>query len=134
VYGTLLPGQPNFYLWEAHISSLATAVLPHGRLYDIGSYPMLIETRGETVTGKVVTLKAATYEAVMTTLDSLEGYFPDRPAESDYLRVAREVILENDTAVNAWVYVGQSQFVQNLPLVKNGDWRTHIQHKHQQIE
>jgi gamma-glutamylcyclotransferase (GGCT)/AIG2-like uncharacterized protein YtfP len=51
VYGTLLPGQPNYPLWAAAIRSEQPATLPNGRLYDmaqlgLGHYPLLVEDMG----------------------------------------------------------------------------------------
>lgn len=134
VYGTLLPGQPNYYLWEKQIVAQQKATLTNGRLYDLGHYPMLIEIPGEQVSGRLVTIRREAYTTVLNRLDRLEGFSPDRPDESEYRRVQREVITASDTAVSTWVYIGQNRFVHSLPIVKNGDWVTYVQYKQAHID
>ncbi len=134
VYGTLLPGQPNYDLWAQYILSKQTAVFANGRLLDLGNYPMLVEKGNDPVKGMVVTIKPAAYEAVTSRLDHLEGYDPHNPNKSEYVRMERHVYLADGTAVNAWVYLGQILISDNIPLVNNGDWVSHIHHRRQKIE
>lgn len=129
VYGTLLPGQPNYHLWEDALISEQPAILPNGRLYDVGHYPMLIAAEGESVKGMVIQVKAGHYEAILARLDHLEGYFPDRPEKSEYKRVQWAVDIVDGATVTAWVYLGQPGFVLSLPRVKHGDWPAHLQAK-----
>ena len=42
VYGTLLPGQPNYYLLEYAITHSAQAIIYDCQLYDMGPYPMMV--------------------------------------------------------------------------------------------
>ena len=91
VYGTLLPGQPNAYLWGEAVAAQQTAVLPNGRLYDLGSFPMLVEEGEESVQGMLIWVRPAEYTAVVASLDELEGYDPAQPLASAYRRVRRAV-------------------------------------------
>ncbi|MCP4362772.1 MAG: gamma-glutamylcyclotransferase [Chloroflexi bacterium] len=134
VYGTLLPGQPNYYLWGESIIQRQVAALANGRLYDLGNYPMLLETGDDLVKGMMMTVRPSAYKTVLTRLDYLEGYFPDKPGESEYARLVREVQLEDGTAVTVWVYIGQVNHQLSLPIVPNGDWVTHAAHKQDNLE
>ena len=129
VYGTLLPKQPNYYLLDDFVISLEPAILPNGRLHDFGHYPMLIEGDERVVQGMVVTVSPEAYDTVLQQLDVLEGYDPANVASSFYLRVVRTVELGNGRCESAWVYVGRSETVKDLPIVPNGDWAKHIAHK-----
>lgn len=126
VYGTLLPDQPNFFLWGSDIIDMEQATLFGGRLYDIGYYPMLVTAvSSQTVQGMVITVNAAHYEAVTQRLDELEGYDPQQAEESGYQRQQIEVVLANGRSQQAWVYMGQLELVQGKPAVDNGDWATY---------
>ena len=129
VYGTLLPGQPNFYYWGDAIASQETAVFSNGRLYDLGSYPMLIEAPGESVIGALISIDPACYQSVLARLDQLEEYDPEQPEQSSYIRAQREVVLENGRSQTAWVYIGQWHFQPGIPIIKNGNWVEHVAHK-----
>ncbi|MCP5099204.1 MAG: gamma-glutamylcyclotransferase [Chloroflexi bacterium] len=125
VYGTLLPNQPNFYLWGDTIIGMETAVFKNGRLYDMGHYPMLIEEPGNQVHGKIITVKSDFYPLIVARLDNLEGYNPQQPQASAYQRKKRLVRLVDGRFINAWVYIGQPQYVKGLPIVETKDWSTH---------
>lgn len=122
VYGTLLPGQPNFYHWGNSILTHETAVFNNGRLYDLGSYPMLIEAPGETVVGALITVEPSPYQTILRRLDKLEEYDPQQPNQCSYIREKRDVHLENGRVQTAWVYIGQWQFQPAIPVIKNGNW------------
>ncbi len=129
VYGTLLPGQPNFYYWGDTILSQETAVFHNGRLYDLGNYPMLIEAPGKPVVGALITVEPTRYQTVLTRLDQLEEYDPEQPDQCSYIRAKRDVAMENGCTQTAWVYIGQWQFQSDIPVIKNGNWVEHVSHK-----
>lgn len=129
IYGTLLPGQPNAYMWGERIVTQDKAILTPGRLYDLGDYPILVDMADGLVHGLVVTVRAAEYDTMLAELDMLEGCIPDRPDESEYMRVMRKVQLENGPAVAAWVYIAPPHFTPTLPMVPDGDWLAHVQYK-----
>ena len=122
VYGTLLPDQPNFHLWEADIETMEPATFLGGRLHDMGYYPMLVTVVDEAVQGMVITVNAAQYDTVLQRLDALEGYDPNQPDSSAYRRQKVEVVLANGRSQQVWVYLGQAQLVQGKPVVSDGDW------------
>ncbi len=123
VYGTLLPNQPNFFLWDSDITAMEPATFTGGRLFDMGYYPMLVTAvSSETVQGMVITVDPAQYEAVMQRLDELEGYDPKQPKKKGYRRQVIEVVLPDGRSQQAWVYLGDAALVQDKPIVANGDW------------
>lgn len=123
VYGTLLPDQPNFFLWGSDIIAMVPATFSGGKLHDMGYYPMLVTAvPTEIVQGMVVTVDPAQHEAVMQRLDELEGYDPENPEEAGYQRRVVEVVSGDGRAWRAWGYLGQVQLVQNKPVVADGDW------------
>lgn len=131
VYGTLLPGQPNAYLWEGLALAQMGAVLPHGRLYDLGHYPMLVAEPGHQVQGALLSMAPEAYAVVIERLDDLEGYTPDNPEACPYHRVARDVLLGNGRVVTAWVYLGHSRHTAGHPPVPAGDWAAYVAAKNQ---
>ncbi len=134
VYGTLLPEQPNFYLWGDEIVSVEDALLHNGRLHDLGNYPMLIEAAGGQVQGKLITVKVDAYQKIMKLLDILEGFDPENPNNSAYRRVEREVAGANGRLHNAWVYMGQKPYTFGMPLIESGHWTTYIANQMENIQ
>ena len=123
VYGTLLPGQPNYDVWLPAISRMRPAELHHCRLYDLGDYPMLVPWAGGVARGMLVELQWEGYAAVVAALDYLEGIDATAPGESAYRRVRRIVRPAGNHAAVAWVYLGDQAFVFGLPAIDT-DWKT----------
>jgi gamma-glutamylcyclotransferase (GGCT)/AIG2-like uncharacterized protein YtfP len=126
VYGTLIPGQVNDFYWGDCVEKTARAVFPGGRLYDMGSFPMLIEGGDKLVTGQVMYPRAdlgvKAYKLLVQRLDSLENYDPNDMDTSPYYRVLRTVYEQDARPVNAWVYLGRPIFTDGRPLIPGGDW------------
>ena len=128
VYGTLLPGQPNAYLWGDGIAAMETAWFENGRLYDCGPYPMMIEeTAVLPVQGQLITPQPYQYDTLRQRLDTLEGFDPAQPQNATYRRVRRQVLVgaraeQPKRSEWAWVYVGRAEFVTNLPPIPSGNW------------
>lgn len=132
VYGTLLPNQPNFALWESAIVSMKAAQFHGGRLHDMGFYPMVVPAKNATVQGMVIEVAAASYSTIQQQLDDLEGYDPANHDNSAYRRQQVQVTVANGRFQPAWIYMGRIQFVEDKPVVANGDWASTIAKK--QIE
>lgn len=105
---------------------METAVFPHGLLFDMGNYPMMIEQPGKQVKGQLITVDPSFYASVMANLDTLEGYNPKQPTLSAYCRLQRLVKLGNGRSETAWMYLGQPKYVKGLPPIHSGDWAAHI--------
>lgn len=115
VYGTLLPGQPNFDFWQGAIASLRVARFVGGDLYDLGWYPMLVVAPGGVVDGLLVAVEPARYEQVLWGLDFLEGHDPAEPETCDYRRELHIVSLSGGSPMVAWVFVGRVELVAGRP-------------------
>jgi gamma-glutamylcyclotransferase (GGCT)/AIG2-like uncharacterized protein YtfP len=132
VYGTLLPGlcrhpamQGARWLGRAGVRA---------QLYDLGPYPGLILTpaRAEAaawVWGQV----AEVDDALLGRLDAIEAYDPDRPAQSEYVRLGCDAHLAMDDpqaqadakVVRAWVYV-YNRSLQHARRIAHGDYVRHL--------
>lgn len=134
VYGTLLPGQPNFYLWGSAIVQMEEAQFNGGRLYDMGFYPMAVAAKTALVQGMIITVTPVHYEAILQRLDELEGFDPASPADSAYQRQQVQVIVANGRFQPAWIYMGQPQFVKNKPIITDGSWAAYAAQKRARSE
>ena len=54
VYGTLIPEQPNYYLWKDSIVDTKKGLIPNYQLFDMGHYPMIVKSEGNNVHGLLV--------------------------------------------------------------------------------
>lgn len=123
VYGTLLPGQPNAYLWQDLVMRQESARLMAARLFDMGHYPMCVPDEDGEVLGVVLWIQPQAYETVLSRLDFLEGVDPQQPETSAYRRVRQQVVVvEDGRSQDVWVYLGSARFVANKPVVPDGDW------------
>lgn len=94
-YGTLRPGKAN------------TVVVP-GKIYDLGWFPGLVMGEGEVVCEK---LEIKDWSWV----DRYEGYYPDDPENSLYIRRPFE---------DGFIYEYNRQ-VPDDKLIASGDWLKH---------
>lgn len=95
-------------------------------LYDLGIYPAAIPAGDSRVHGEVHRMLDA--EAVLATLDEIEGYRPERPDASLYRREETSVTLADGRVAAAWVYF------YNAPLgraqrIESGDYLQHLKVK-----
>src|SRR3954462_13247126 len=102
-YGTLMTG-----FKRAGRSRIDPKLTPIGRgwiaaaLFDLGIYPAAIPASDSHVWGEVHEM--ADPDAVLSTLDELEGYTPREPDSSLYRRVETPVSFADGRTVNAWAY------------------------------
>lgn len=134
VYGSLRRNQHNHYLIERRIAYEQRAYLPGAKLYSLGEYPMAVETNIDIISntlpkwvfGELIHPYEDRYEDVVMSLDRLERFEPHLPDESPYWRVSREVVIEDETTVRAWVYMGNPKFLsQSSQYIPSGDWSQH---------
>ena len=85
-----------------------------GLLLDCGQYPGLIEGAG-TVAGELFWIRS---EEVLERLDRYEGYRPDAPGPSLFVRRAVELVSPEETAWTYW-YDGPRK---GRPLIESGNW------------
>jgi len=93
-------------------------------LFDLGIYPAAIPTGDNSkVWGEVYETSEPT--AVLAVLDEIEGYRPNQPDRSLYMRVLADVTLEDGRVESAWTYF------YNAPLgraqrITSGDYLEHL--------
>ena len=126
-YGTLMtafqrPGR----------SRLDQVLEPVGRgwiratLFDLGIYPAAIPASDGRVWGEVHQMLDP--DAVLSSLDELEGFSSSEPDSSLYTRVETRVTLEDGHVTSAWAYF------YNAPLgraerIESGDYLEHLKVK-----
>jgi len=123
-YGTLMSG-----FKRPGRARLDQALRPIGRasisaaLFDLGIYPAAIPAHDTTVWGEVHQMLDS--DAVLTTLDEIEGYSATEPDSSLYTRAEIPVTFSDGRVVKAWVYF------YNAPLgraqrIESGDYLEHL--------
>lgn len=122
VYGTLMSGAGH--RMGARLGRESRLVGPgviKGRLFDLGSYPALVETgpADGDVYGEVYAL--ADPAASFRWLDAYEGIVPGREAQCDYARAERLVRLEDGGELTAWVYIYRAP-VSGRRAIESGSW------------
>ena len=128
VYGTLIPEQPNFYLWKNSIVATKKGLIQNYQLFDMGHYPMIVESEGNNVHGMLIYIKNEDYDKITKVIDNLEGYNPENHGSSAYKREIRDIEAENSLE-KAWIYIGSEEYVKKENVVKDGNWVKHISMK-----
>jgi gamma-glutamylcyclotransferase (GGCT)/AIG2-like uncharacterized protein YtfP len=95
----------------------------HGALFDLGLYPAAVPAPDGHVWGEVYEITEPA--AVLAALDEIEGYRPEDPERSLYLRAQADAVLPDSTIARAWVYF------YNAPLgrahqIASGDYLEHV--------
>ena len=126
-YGTLMSG---FKREGRARVDLALEAVGHGSiqavLFDLGIYPAAIPATDSRVQGEVHRLLQP--DAVLHTLDEIEGYRPEKPDASLYVRRETPVTLDDGRVAEAWVYF------YNAPLggaqrIASGDYLEYLKVK-----
>jgi len=129
VYGTLIPGQPNYYLWKDSIVTTKKGLIKNYQLFDMGHYPMITESNGKNVSGMLMYIKTEDYDQMTKIIDNLEGYNPEKHGSSAYNREIREIELEDGKLEKAWIYIGSEKYIKKENAVKDGNWVKHVSEK-----
>lgn len=123
VYGTLKPGGSNSSLWKSSVQvDVRSATMDGLALYQPvgGRFPYATPTPDLIARGAVITFPERT--GLFKVLDDLEGYDPQDPDGSHYVRTTATVRV-GEEAVPSWVYVaGPSVNLGAMDPVANGDW------------
>jgi len=126
VYGTLLTrargelGADMRARLKNASTSLGEATIP-GRLFDLGTFPVMIAAAVPTdvVQGEVLRLDDP--EGVFVWLDPYEGFTPGHKRHGEYERVRRTVRLASGEELVAWVYLYVAG-VMKAPPIPSGRW------------
>lgn len=129
VYGTLLPGEANYYLWSQAIVDLRPAVMRGAWLYDLGEFPMLVDAPDGEARGMLVYVRPSSYRAALWLLDQLEGvnlsgWLRGQSGEPGFQRVRRIAQPWGVAPTVAWVYVGSPAVVAGLSPI-GPDWKAY---------
>jgi len=123
-YGTLMTpfDRPGRRRIEQHLSFAGRGTIS-GALFDLGIYPAAIPAAEGRVWGEVYEMLQPS--AVLQSLDEIEGFRPNEPEASLYMRVQTPVTLEDGRTVQAWTYF------YNAPLgraqrIESGDYLEHL--------
>ena len=123
-YGTLMSG-----FERPGRARLDPKLEPRGRgwiraaLFDLGIYPAAIPAADGKVWGEVHRMLDA--DAVLRSLDEIEGFRPDEPDASLYTRVETPVTFDDGRVAQAWAYF------YNAPLgraqrIESGDYLQYL--------
>jgi gamma-glutamylcyclotransferase (GGCT)/AIG2-like uncharacterized protein YtfP len=122
VCGTLLPGLIPDELWQvaARFRDVGPASVA-GCLYDLGDYPgaVLDECGTSRVMGRLYQLPDD--DETLPALDEYEGYRPDGPEGSLFVRVQTSASPGNGDSVSCWIYV-YNRDVAGAPVIADGDY------------
>lgn len=123
VYGTLMEGFYNNRFLPQGAERVGVGTIA-GMLLDLGSFPGL---KRYPVKGACVgTVKGEVYRvADFDSTDKLEGYRPDEPKRSFYVREVVQVTLEDGTVIDAQTYVYNVAWhaCEDRAIIADGDWR-----------
>ena len=92
-------------------------------LFDLGLYPAAVPSTEGRVWGEVYEITDP--PTVLRALDEIEGYRPDDPDRSLYVRAEVEVVIAEDAPVRAWVYFYNAPLGQ-APRIPSGDYLQHV--------
>jgi len=124
VYGALMSGcERGGFLDRGHKVRFLGSGIARGHLYDLGEFVGLIETSdGTPVRGEVYEI--IDNETFFATLDVIEGFWPEQPERSLYVRKQISVQTEGGL-VYAWAYL-YNQPVNGFPIIASGDYRQRL--------
>lgn len=130
VYGTLLNslGHPGSKILTKHALLLGKAEF-QGRMYEVKDYPgvVLSHTPADRVKGELYLLHNP--EKIFNKIDRYEGYYPDNPGESLYIRKKKEVwFKKEEDFVIAWIYIFNRP-THSLKLIRSGDYQSFVRDK-----
>ena len=123
VYGTLLRGEANHARFCADAVTIEPAST-RGRLYHLpAGFPAMVEDAEGTVYGEAMTF--ADLQAALARIDLLEGYRPEHPERSLYLRCVQPVtLLRSSLTVPGHCYIWRGPLPAGAVLLPSGRWET----------
>ncbi len=95
-------------------------------LFDLGIYPAAVPDPAGRVRGEVYRMLDPA--EVLPALDGIEGYCPEEPDSSLYIRFEVEVALDEGGRETAWVYFYNAPLVR-AERIESGDYLEHLKVK-----
>jgi len=121
VYGTLLSGCGNHYTMQRARGRLVAEDEIRAEMFSIsvhGGFPFIkLTDNGSTVKGEVYEVPVLH----LSVLDSLEGYRPNSPDNSLFIRTTTTT----KQGKKVFVYEGRRMDPTQHPKIESGDWREH---------
>jgi gamma-glutamylcyclotransferase (GGCT)/AIG2-like uncharacterized protein YtfP len=123
-YGTLMAGfdRRRRAGIDSHLAYIGRGSIS-AALFDLGLYPAAVPSNDGRVWGEVYDITDAA--TVLAALDDIEGYRPDDPDRSLYVRSEVDVILADGAPARAWVYFYNAPLGQ-APRIPSGDYLQHV--------
>jgi len=127
VYGTLMAGFDR-----RRRAGIDTRMRFVGRgwiqaaLYDLGLFPAAVPAPDCRVAGELY--EVVDDPSVLAKLDEIEGFRPNEPDASLYMRAQTTVTLESGARETAWVYFYNAPLGQGQ-LIESGDYLAHLRVK-----
>ena len=127
VYGTLMAGFDR-----RRRAGIDTRMRFVGRgwiqaaLYDLGLFPAAVPAPDCRVAGELY--EVSDDPSVLAKLDEIEGFRPNEPDASLYMRAQTTVTLESGARETAWVYFYNAPLGQGQ-LIESGDYLAHLRVK-----
>ena len=126
-YGTLMSGfrRPGRARLDPKLQAEGRGSIS-AALFDLGIYPAAIPAADARVWGEVH--RMLDVDGVLNALDEIEGYRPNEPDQSLYVRVETPVTFDDGHTATAWAYF------YNAPLgraqrIESGDYLEHLKVK-----
>lgn len=145
VYGTLRPGHGN-YSWSLDGKTVneQTGRMPGGTMWTNGGFPYVAEIDDPDspgVVGNMIDVEETHWDQVRHDLDRLEGFSPGE-GFNHYVRVVRDIELDDGTTQRAWVYLASPEVARKLdddwPRVPSGDFESdaldHSRRRREQVD
>ncbi len=130
VYGSLRSGFRNpVYNYLTRYFHLVGDALVKGKLYDMGEYPVAIETNEDKfISGELYAINSpAEFSWAIAQLDDYEGLNVEVGEKPLYKREAVTAFI-NGQGSNAWVYWFNGDIL-NYPEIESGDLMQYLQQK-----
>jgi gamma-glutamylcyclotransferase (GGCT)/AIG2-like uncharacterized protein YtfP len=127
VYGTLMGGfdRRRRAGIETRMAFVGRGWIP-AALYDLGLFPAAIPARDSRVWGEIYEIEDD--PSVLAKLDEIEGFRPDEPDSSLYIREEAAVTLDSGAVDTAWVYFYNAPLGQ-AERIESGDYFEHLRVK-----
>lgn len=119
VYGTLRQGFGLSHLLKT--ASFQGAGFVYGTMYDLGSYPG-IKLNEQDKTHKVIGEVYFIDRETMARLDYIEGYRPNEPEHSLYIRKPVIVLNSNHEEQFGYIYEYNQNTDNVTTIIESGDW------------
>ncbi len=104
-YGTLQPGCA-----PREIAALAARLRPVGKgfvcgvLYDLGRYPGAVPDASANIRIAGTVMELPEDETFLQLLDQYEGFDPQAPETSEFVRVRQTVVMSDGRKIECWLY------------------------------